>query len=777
MRSMKLVVVLVLVALGGALVIQMVIPSVAHAATSYTWTGNAFDGQWTSAGNWSPNGVPGPGDSATIGLPESVNLPTSTSVQNLTISGQGAELNNGSLTVTGNFNWTNYGAVTANIDIPSGATANISNPSIYRQTFEASSFSIEGSATISSNQLVLGQTVLTNTGTVTLEPGSAISAFACCVNPAQFINKGNVIVPSSSSGSPSALINAVSFNDSSTVNIGSNSTLDLQVAPSTFAAGVSFSGGGTLLLDYSANIQLSGTVNLGSGTTFQIGSPGSTGTSLLSGTGTLTGTGSNFSWVNGTLNGAFTIASSVTTTISGTDQKLLQSPGGNGSTMLALAGPSTLAGGSTLTLSGTGVTLTNTNTFTAQPGSTITAQACCVSPAQFVNQGSFVVPASSSGTQSAIINAVGFNDKGTTSIGSNSILDLQVAPSTFASGVTFNGAGKLQIDNNANIQLSGTVNLGSGTTFQVGSPGSSGNLSGTGTLTGTGSTFSWLDGTLNGTFTVASSVHTNISGGDQKLLQSPGGNGTTTLTLAGTTTLSGTQLVLSGGGAVLNNTGTFTPQAGSTITAQSCCASAAQFNNKGKLVVSVGAGNTFSISSVAFNNSGTVTLNSGTMQFGDPGYTQTAGSTMLNGGALTSTTSAILNLKGGKLTGKGTITASVQNAALIDPGTTTPGEGLLKIVGNYTQTSTGTLRVDIKGTTPGVTYDQLSVSGTATLNGTLDIRTASGFTPTTTDQFIVVTAKALTGTFTTLLNYKISLHLQYYAQYTTTTATLKVKKV
>jgi len=582
MRSMKLVVVLVLVALCGALAIQMVIPSVARAATSYTWTGNAFDGQWTSAGNWNPNGVPGAGDSATIGVAENITMPASTTVASLTLSGQGTALSGGSLTITGSFNWTDYGTITTNIDIPSGATANISNPSIYRQAFQGSTFSVEGSATISSNQLVLGQTVLTNTGTVTLEPGSAIYAFACCVNPAQFINKGNVVVPSSSTGSPSALINGVSFNDSSTASIGSNSTLDLQIAPSTFAAGVSFSGGGTLLLDYGADIQLSGTVNLGSGTTFQVGSPGSTGPGILNGTGTLTGTGSNFSWLNGT---------------------------------------------------------------------------------------------------------------------------------------------------------------------------------------------------LNGTFTAASSVHTNISGSDRKLLQSPGGSGSTTLTLAGTTTLSGTQLVLSGGGAILNNTGTFTPQAGSTITAQSCCASAAQFNNKGKLVISVGAGNTFSISFVAFNNSGTVTLKSGTMQFGDPGYTQTAGSTVLNGGALASTTSAILNLKGGKLTGKGTITASVQNAALIDPGTTTPGEGLITIVGNYTQTSTGTLRADIKGTTAGATYDQLSISGTATLNGTLDIMTASGFTPTTSDQFIIVKATTLTGTFATLLNYKISLHLQYYAQYTTTTATLKVKKV
>jgi hypothetical protein len=98
------------------------------------------------------------------------------------------------------------------------------------------------------------------------------------------------------------------------------------------------------------------------------------------------------------------------------------------------------------------------------------------------------------------------------------------------------------------------------------------------------------------------------------------------------------------------------------------------------------------------------------------------------------------------------------------------------ITGNYTQTPAGTLRTDIKGSgTPGSNYDQLSVSGTVTLNGTLNIVTASTFTPALTDQFIVVKATTLTGTFTTL-SYQLPNNLQYYAQYTTTTATLMVKQ-
>lgn len=780
MRLLKPFVVLIVFTLLITVCIPLFVPSVAHASTSYTWTGKGNDGQWSNSQNWSPNGVPGAGDSVTLGPNPTANvtIPASTTVQNLTLSGNANELSGGSLTITGTFSWMGYGTITTPIDIPSGATANITNASGEQKRLEAN-LSVEGSATVSGSGLVLGQMTITNTGTFTFEPGSALNALSCCVNPAQFINQGSVVVPSPASGTGSAIINAVAFNDQGTVSIGSNSTFDLQWAPSTFAAGVSFNGGGTLLIDYNANIQLNGTVNLGSGTTLQVGSPGLYGE--LTGTGTLTGTGSAFSWVNGRLNGTFTVASSVTSTISGTDQKLLQTSGGSSTTTLTLAGPTTLMSGSTLTFSGGGANLINTSTFTAQPGSIITAQSCCVNPAQFVNKKSFVVPSPASGTGSATINAVNFNDKGSTNIGSNSTLELQGTPSTFAAGVSFNGAGTLLIDYNADVQLSGTVKLGNGTTFLIGpdpANNATGELSGTGTLSGSGGIFSWTGGTINGTFTIASSVHTTISGNLQKLLQSPGGSQTTTLNLAGPTTLSGTGLVFTGGGAILNNSGTFSPQAGSTITAQSCCVNPAQFNNSGTLTISVGAGNTFSISAIAFNNSGTVNLKSGTFQFAAPGYTQAGGSTRLSGGALTSTDTSHANvtLNSGSLTGKGTITSNVQNGALIDAGTTVPGEGKITISGNYTQTSAGTLRVDIKGAgSPGTNYDELVVNGTATLNGTLDIETASGFTPASGSQFTVVKATTLTGTFATLLNAQLPNGLAYHASYTTTTATLKVK--
>ncbi len=585
MRSLKSFVVLMTLMLVVAACMQMFIPSVAHASTSYTWTGQGYDDQWTTPSNWNPSGIPGAGDSVTIGPSPTatVTLPPSTKVQNLTLDGNYNQLSGGSLTVTGNFTWMGDGSISMPLDIPSGATASIINAPGDNKTLQAN-LSVEGSASVSGPGLVIDQVSIINTGTFTFEPGAVVNVMACCQSLATFTNQGTVVVPSPSSGTGVATLAGLAFNDQGSVNIGKNSTLELQVAPSTFASGVSIAGAGTLLIDNSAIVQLNGSVKLGKGTTFELGVDQYNSAGTLTGTGTLSGSGSKFSWTGGIMVGTFTIASSVTTRISGTVQKMLQAPGGNGTTTLNLAGPTTLASGSTL--------------------------------------------------------------------------------------------------------------------------------------------------------------------------------------------------IFSGGGAIINNMGTFTPQAGSTITSGSCCYSPAQFNNKGTFSVSVGTGKTFSVSYVAFNNSGTVNVKSGIFKFDNPGYTQTGGVTKLSGGTLVSASpgQASITLNGGKLTGKGTITSYLQNGALIDPGTSVPGEGQITIVGNYTQTSTGTLRIDIKGTgSPGTNYDQLVVNGTATLSGTLDIETASGFTPPLGAQFVVVQATTLTGTFATLLHYQLPNNTEYVASYTTTTATLQVK--
>jgi hypothetical protein len=82
---------------------------------------------------------------------------------------------------------------------------------------------------------------------------------------------------------------------------------------------------------------------------------------------------------------------------------------------------------------------------------------------------------------------------------------------------------------------------------------------------------------------------------------------------------------------------------------------------------------------------------------------------------------------GGTLTGNGTINGLViRNNGLVGPGTS---PGILTINGDYIQSETGTLEIEVFGTEVGTEYDQLVVTGTATLGGTLYIAPSINFPP------------------------------------------------
>jgi hypothetical protein len=152
----------------------------------------------------------------------------------------------------------------------------------------------------------------------------------------------------------------------------------------------------------------------------------------------------------------------------------------------------------------------------------------------------------------------------------------------------------------------------------------------------------------------------------------------------------------------------------------------------------------------AFSNSGNVTVGNGSRFTAGANYIQTAGTTRLNGGTLAAST--LVDIQGGILAGTGTINADVQNAGLLTIGdSTTPG--ILTIIGNFTQTSAGTLAVKIGGvTTPGTDFDQLVISPgfQATLRGTLQVTLFNGYTPVTGDSVMIMTFDSATGTFEAL---------------------------
>ena len=94
------------------------------------------------------------------------------------------------------------------------------------------------------------------------------------------------------------------------------------------------------------------------------------------------------------------------------------------------------------------------------------------------------------------------------------------------------------------------------------------------------------------------------------------------------------------------------------------------------------------------------------------------------------------------------INGDVSNAA----GTVGPGNsaGLLTINGDYTQTLSANLDIELAGLIAGNEYDVLNVNGTANLDGILNVSLINSFNPLVGDTFDILTADVINGTFSTL---------------------------
>ena len=160
----------------------------------------------------------------------------------------------------------------------------------------------------------------------------------------------------------------------------------------------------------------------------------------------------------------------------------------------------------------------------------------------------------------------------------------------------------------------------------------------------------------------------------------------------------------------------------------------------GGLSLQNGAG----LSASSVSNAGALTIGTGS-SFPVAGYTQTGGSTTLQGGSLGATT---LSIQGGTLSGSGTVNGNLTNAAQVSPGSSSPG--VLTINGNYTQTAAGALSLKVGGATAGTQFDQLNITGTASLNGTLNVSLIDGFGPSAEESFDVLNFASSTGNFATL---------------------------
>jgi fibronectin type 3 domain-containing protein len=140
---------------------------------------------------------------------------------------------------------------------------------------------------------------------------------------------------------------------------------------------------------------------------------------------------------------------------------------------------------------------------------------------------------------------------------------------------------------------------------------------------------------------------------------------------------------------------------------------------------------------------GKLVVQSGTLDVSDR-FLQTGGVTELAGGELRPMAPEGIELRGGVLAGTGAILGNVTNGARFAPGLS---PGSLDIVGNYTQTASGVLDIQLGGLDPGTGFDQVRITGSAVLDGTLQLSVLDPFQPALGQNFDVLSFKAHGGDF------------------------------
>jgi hypothetical protein len=271
-------------------------------------------------------------------------------------------------------------------------------------------------------------------------------------------------------------------------------------------------------------------------------------------------------------------------------------------------------------------------------------------------------------------------------------------------GATFALATAAKFTTAGNFTNSGTLNVGTGSLFAVGASGAD-------QLTNFSSATSTLTG---GTYIVT---------GTGQIQFNNGGGSASIVTNAANITL-----------ATAGSTASFIDQTGANMLANfSTNASTGSFTLESNRSFTTAG---------AFSNAGSVLINKGsTFTVGANGaYTNSAGSTTVNG-TLTVTSSGAVDITGGTLFGDaGTINGSVSitGASLVAPGDAMGAIGDIKVADNYTQASSASLDIDLGGTAPNTLYDVLDITDAASLNGTLNVDLVNLYAPKVNASFTIL---------------------------------------
>jgi hypothetical protein len=110
------------------------------------------------------------------------------------------------------------------------------------------------------------------------------------------------------------------------------------------------------------------------------------------------------------------------------------------------------------------------------------------------------------------------------------------------------------------------------------------------------------------------------------------------------------------------------------------------------------------------------------------------------------------------------------NAIFANNGSLSVASGSLGLQRTFTQSSTGTLFVDIADGS----FDSFAVTQGATLDGTLDINLIGGYQPAVGTMFQIMTCNNCSGAFVTINNQSIGNGTEFQANYNTNDVTLEV---
>lgn len=624
--------------------------------------------------------------------------------------------NQGTLILEGTYNNTggaiealgeSSGTVNATVQMKAGTVIN--GGTLTTTTVGSNSGVIEGTGAVTLNGVSNSGTYAVNAGTTTTLKGAITNSGSITLtgstlslgNSVTLNGAGKVILSNSASNLITGATSGFTLTNANTIEGGGTiSNLGI-VNTGTIAANQSTP---LIILPSSAHLNDKGTLSVSAGDTMEIGTSTGGALSNFSGTTLTSGTYS----VSGTLefgaSGTSVVTDAANISLTGAGAKIVDFASQN--------------------------VLTDLSTITSAGSFTLSGSAAFITVGNFTNSGALIVNSGSKFTVISTGSLTNFSSSTETLTGGiytvgGTLLFAGVNIVTDAANITLDGTGEIEnlstsksgLANLATITSAGSFTLGSNANFRT-----IGNLTDNGKLTvNNGSTL-----TVTGDLTNFSTSTKTLTGGTYTVGGTLEFTGANIVTNAANLTITGTTAMILNGTAnglanFADNTGTF----------------------------AVTGNGTFNSGSAAFTDSGAVTVAAGSAMTvgGGDSYTQSAGTTTVDGTLLASA----IAVTGGKILGAGKLNSSV----IVGGGGTAPtisaGDsgkaGLLAITGSYTQLSTATMNTFIGGATVGTQYSQLQVGSTASLAGTLTVTLASGFTPAIGSTFTVLKAGTVTGTF------------------------------